>query len=694
MTSKKSTSVLGALLLVVMTWGLSGCALYEDLEPINPDDVAPESIVISPSSTTIELGGTTQLSATVFGPNDLELEDRQVEWMSSNSDRATVTSAGVVEGIAAGTVTITARVEDVSDTAQVEVVVPIDSVTIDPETAQLDVGQTEQFTATVVDVLGNEVDTSIVEWTSSREDVASIDGSGLVEGMKEGTTTITARARDKSATATVVVTASVANVDVSPNPAQVALDDTTQLTATVEDANGNELSGRDVAWESSDETIATVNSNGIVTGVSEGDVDITATSEGESGTALVQVTRPVATVSVTPDPVTLDVAETEQLSAVARDANGDEIQLNADAFRWRSGDQSIATVTGTGLVEGTGEGTVQVTAEVDGVSDGSEITVNRPVVSIEISPEVATVDVNSTVQLTATLLDANGDVISGRSVNWTSSNSNTASVDDTGTVTGHQEGDVVITARAEGVSATADITVGAPVDSVTVSPDGGAIEVADTLQLDASLQDAGGNTLQRPVTWSSSDPAVASVDDSGLVTGESEGTAQITAESEGVTDTVTVDVTAPVANVTISPDPVNLDLNGTQQLSAELLDANSNVLTGRTVTWSSSDSSVATVDSSGLVTAQSQGTTQVTATSEGVTDTVDVTVTSSVDSVVVTPDTPRIYADGSVQLSVEVLDANGDPLTGRTVTWSSSETGVATVDSAGLVTAVGPGEAT
>jgi uncharacterized protein YjdB len=650
--------------------------------------------VVAPEAETIEIGGTTQLTATVFGSNDVELEDRAVEWASSNADTATVTADGLVEGVSAGAVTITARVEGVSDTARVDVIVPIDSITVDPESAQLDVGQTQQLSATVLDVEGNEVDSSIVEWSSSRDDVASVDASGLVEGLKEGTTTITARAGGKSATATVTVSASVSSVEVTPNPAQVALEQTTQLTATVRDANGNELTGRDITWESSNEAIATVNDNGIVSGMSEGDVDITATAEGEAGTALVQVTRPVETVSVTPDPVTLDVAETEQLTAVARDVNGDEIQLNSDSFTWRSGDQSIATVTGTGLVEGTGEGTVEVTAEVNGVSGSSQITVNRPVVDIEISPETATVEVNSTIQLTATLLDANGDVITGRTVNWTSSNSNIASVDNTGTVTGNQEGDVVITARAEGISATADVTVGAPVDSVSITPDGATIEVTDTLQLDATLQDAGGNTLQRPISWSSSNASVASVDSNGLVTGESEGTAQITADSEGVTDTVTVDVTAPVATVTISPDPVDLDLNATQQLSVELRDANGNVLSGRTVNWSSSNSSIASVDSAGLVTANSEGTAQVSATSEGVSDSVNVNVTSTVSSVVVTPDTARIYADGTVQLSVQVLDANGDPLSGRTVNWSSNKTGVATVNSSGLVSAVGPGQAT
>jgi uncharacterized protein YjdB len=691
MAIEKSRSVFVALGVIVLVLSTSGCALYEDLEPIDSSEVPVETVTIAPESARVQIGDSTQLSATVRGPNDVELEDRTVEWMSSNPDKATVTSAGLVEGVSEGTVTITAQVDDVSATAQIDVFVPIESVTLEPTEANIEVGQTQQFTATVTDVEGGQVDASIVEWSSSQEDVASVDDSGLVEALKEGTTTITASAEGVSATATVTVTASVADVEVTPNPAQVGLGETTQLTATLTDANGNELTGRDVDWSSDDESIATVNSNGIVSAVSEGDVDITATSEGESGTALVQVTRPVASVTVSPDPITLDVAETEQLSATARDANGDEIQLSPDQFTWRSADSGIATVTGTGEVEGVGEGTTEITAEVDGQSGSSQVTVNRPVVSIEISPSSTSVEVNTTVQLTATLLDANDDVITGRPVNWSSSDPNVATVDSSGVVTGVQEGDVVITARAEGVNATANVSVGAPVATVDISPDGGAIDVGQTLQLDATIQDAGGNDLSRSVTWTSSAPGVVSVNQTGLATGQSQGTADITAESEGVSDTVSVTVSAPVDSVTVTPDPVNLDLNDTQQLDVELQDANGNVLTGRTVNWSSNAPGIASVDNSGLVTAVAEGTTQVTATSEGVSDSVSVTVTASVDDVVVSPGSVRIWSDEQTQLSVDVLDANGDPLTGRSVTWSSDDSAVATVDTNGMVSAVGPG---
>src|SRR5207247_123825 len=130
-----------------------------------------------------------------------------------------------------------------------------------------------------------------VAWTSSNTAMATVSSSGLVTGVTAGSATITATSEGKSGTAAITVTpAPVATVAVTPTTASLTVGQTTQLSATLKDANGNTLTGRTVAWTSSNTSMATVSSSGLVTGVTAGSATITATSEGKSGTAAITVT--------------------------------------------------------------------------------------------------------------------------------------------------------------------------------------------------------------------------------------------------------------------------------------------------------------------------------------------------------------------------------------------------------------------
>src|SRR5207245_8359632 len=138
--------------------------------------------------------------------------------------------------------------------------------------------------------------------------------------------------------------------------------------------NGNPLTGRVITWQSSDNTIATVNGSGLVSGVAAGGpVTMTATSEGQSGTATVTVTvAPVAAVTVTPSSGTVAIGQTVQLTATPRDASGNP--LTGRAIGWSSSDNTIATVSSTGLVSGVAAGgPVTITATSEGTSGTASI---------------------------------------------------------------------------------------------------------------------------------------------------------------------------------------------------------------------------------------------------------------------------------------------------------------------------------
>ena len=146
--------------------------------------------------------------------------------------------------------------------------------------------------------------------------------------------------------------------------------------------------------------------------------------------------------------------------------------------------------------------------------------------------------------------------------------------------------------------------------------------------------------------------------------------------------------------VAVTPSTVQVAaLGAMEQLTADVRDQNGNAMAGATVTWASSAPAVATVSATGLVTAAGNGTATITATAGSVSGTATVTVAQEVSAVAVTPAADTMVVGDTLRLAVEAADANGHPVAGAEFAWSSSDTLVAAVDDAGLVTGIGAGEA-
>ncbi|HYR99477.1 MAG TPA: Ig-like domain-containing protein, partial [Gemmatimonadales bacterium] len=339
---------------------------------------------------------------------------------------------------------------------------------------------------------------------------------------------------------------------------------------------------------------------------------------------------------IAPKNVTLQPNQAYDFVAVGFTATGDSADVSVT---WSASDGAV-TSTNNGKAHyghyqdgNCGAFKVAATSHPGNLSDTAYVTVagcTVPVASVSVSPASATVLAGQAVQLTATLKDANGNVLSGRVVTWASSNTSVAIADVNGNVTAIAPGSATITATSEGQSGTAAITVtNVPVASVTVTPASASIQQGQTIQLTATPKDANGNALTgRVVTWSSSNTSVASVNAGGFVTSGAAGSATITAASEGKSGTSAITVTSvPVASVTVSPAPASVQAGQTVQLTATPKDVNGNPLTGRVVSWSSSNTAVATVNASGLVTGVVAGSATITATSEGQSGTSAITVT-------------------------------------------------------------------
>jgi uncharacterized protein YjdB len=335
----------------------------------------------------------------------------------------------------------------------------------------------------------------------------------------------------------------------------------------------------------------------------------------------------VESVDVVPPVATVSVGGSFVLEAEARTADG--TLLAGRAAHWSVADPSIATVDGEGRVTALKLGVVQVAASIEGRSGLSTVTVTLiPVASVTITPANATLDVGDSARFTAVARDENGAPLSGRPIRWTSSSPVVATVSSSGMVTALSSGASIIKAESEGKSALASINVAArPVASVHITPSMDTVLAGQSVQLLATLLDDSGDPLAgKAVQWSSSNTSIASVSATGSVTGVSPGVVTVTATSEGKSGTAGVRVLASgPASITINPSSATVAVGDRLQLTAK--DQNGQTLPASDLTWSSTDTRIATVNGNGRVTARFPGTVTISASTGGVTGTATITVT-------------------------------------------------------------------
>lgn len=150
--------------------------------------------------------------------------------------------------------------------------------------------------------------------------------------------------------------------------------------------------------------------------------------------------------------------------------------------------------------------------------------------------------------------------------------------------------------------------------------------------------------------------------------------------------------TSTVDKITVAPTTATVAVNRQQAFTASALDASGNVLTGGTFTWASSDTTIATVDQTGVATGKSGGTAQITASTGTVTSSpATLTVQPAVASVAISPTSATIHVGATQQFTATATDVKGNTITGAQFSWSISFSGIATIDSSGLATGISPG---
>ena len=448
--------------------------------------------------------------------------------------------------------------------------------------------------------------------------------TAVAAGLGAANAVITATAGSVSGSSTLTVgTPALQSITVTPaNPAPLPIGVTLQFKAagSYSDGSTQDVTGS-AAWNSSSSAVASV-SGGLVTANSASTCTITATVGVVSGSVTVSVTpTTVASIKVTPagPPIGVNLpahAVQQQLLATATYSNGTTQDITALAT-WSTSSATDATVSGglvTGLVASTTPG---ITAAWAGQSGTLNVSVSTVLLSLAITPANPTVANNaSPLQFTATASNSDGSTpnVTG-SVTWSSSNTAVATISTGGqaTVTG-ATGSTVITAASGAVSASTTLTVTtATLKAISVSPAAASVASGLTQQLTATGSYSDGSTanLTGSVTWASTptsgEPTFSNPSAPGLATAKSTGTFSITAAWAGVTSgpmSLTVTAAVPVT-VVVSPASVSIASGQTEQFTATV--TNSDGSSGASVTWSSSNTSIATVDASGLASAVASG---------------------------------------------------------------------------------------
>jgi len=658
-------------------------------------------ITMSPTTLTLNIAQTSTLTATV-APINATLST--VKWTSSDETVATVDANGKVSAIKIGTATITASANDASGKSATCLVTvsakKVTSITVTATATALYMNETATVTASVIPTDATD---KTVTWTSDKPTVATVASDGTVTAGANvaGTVTITATANDGSGvTGTILITVSprlVTSITMSPTTATLYVNDNTTLTASVAPINAT-LST--VKWSSSDETVATVDANGKVTANKIGTATITASANdasGKSATCAITVTpRLVTSITMSSTTATLYVNDNTALTATVAPINA-----TLTSVKWTSSDETVATVDANGKVTANKIGTATITASANDASGKSAtcaITVTpRLVTNILVTPTATALNIGDSTTLTATVSPTNA---TDGTYTWSSSNKAIATVDANGKIIGVAVGTATITALANdasGKSATCLVTVNAVLPiSISTSTAIGFVTTDPSQTLTATIFPT--NTTDKTITWTSSNVNVATVNaKTGEVTPVGIGSCTITVSCNTATSvnascvvTVAASVTK-VTGITLDNSTLTITIGSTGTITATVAPLNA---TDKSVNWISSDPTIATV-ANGLISGLKIGTATITVTTVdgGYKTACNVTI-SAVSVTGVTLDQTTLLLNETsnpVQLTATVAPSNA---TERSVSWSSSNTAVASVSPSGVVSVQGIGTAT
>ena len=709
---------------------VSGCTT------ITVDPVLVSSITVQGQggATSVSTGNTLQMLATVLPAN---ATNPSVTWSVVNgTGTATINpSTGVLTGGAVGTVQVCATANDgsaVSGCTTINITsstVFVSSITVQGQGGATSVltGNTLQMVATVLPA--NATNPNVIWSVTNGSGTATINiSTGMLTAGNPGTVTVCATAVDGSGVqgCTVItinpILVSSITVQGQGGASTVLTGSTLQMVATVLPANANNPS---VTWSVINGTgSATINpSTGVLIGVTAGTVQVCATANDGSGvqgcTTITVISSAVLVTGITVQgqggATSVVSGATLQMVATVTPSNATNPNV---VWSVVNGTGSATINATTGVLSGGSQGTVQVCATA---TDGSGVqgctTINiDPILVTSISVQgqggATTVQSGTNLQMLATVLPSNATNLT---VTWSvASGTGTASINTaTGVLLGGNPGTVVVRATANdgsGVFGQAIITVSPVlVSSISVQGQGGATSIntpSGSLQMIATILPVNANN--QSVTWSINNPGIATISSTGLLTAYADGLVTVTAtanDGSGVSGSTVITITNQtvlVTNIIVQGqngiDYINVNA-GTLQMLATIIPTSA---TTQSVTWSVDNPGIATINASGVLQALTNGIVTVIATAtdgSGVFGSKQVTVSNQGGPGIVLVSSIQVLAaggassinvpSGTLQMFAVVAPSNA---TNPSVTWSVTNSSIATINSSGILQAIRNGQ--
>lgn len=641
------------------------------------------SIAFGSKAEYIAVGGSKTVDLR-FTPSDNV--NKNVTYSSSDTSIFTVTQEGVITGVKEGIAVLSCVAEDLGQSGAITCMVYVTpqevsatDFSITPSEDTVYIGSTIQLTPVFT-----PEDTTIrdVTWTSSDEAKATVDADGVVSGIAEGTTVITATYKDttndnKVWTSTCIVTVEKAPIyatgfEVSPTTQNIICGDEFTITPkfTPEDTTN-----QTVIYQSLDETIVTVNTSGVVTGVGPGDaiVQCTSVDGGFNATVAVHVDKAVD-FKLSPQKRDLAIGQSFTPKKVIKPANAKKTAT------WKSSNTKIATVNSAGKVTAKKKGTCTITCTLTKYRQSAtcKVKVGKLYSKVRLNKHNIRIGLNQSYRLKATVKT---NAAKTPKLKWKSSNSRILKVSSGGKITAKRVGIArvtVMTKDAIHAKASCKVRVIRRVTSIRLNTNYTVCYVGRSKQLHAIIKPKSASV--KKVKWQSSDKNIVQVNGSGKIWGIAEGDAYVTATTTDGSNKrarcfVKVVEPTPVTSIVIAQQDVTMKRGDSLKLSYSVLPSDNS----DEIEFSSDNKRVATVNRKGVVKAVGTGNATITilATS-GVSSTVNVNVVALNKSEL-----------NLRQYDSETLIVHG---TSNAVTWYSSNTRVAVVTN-GKVVAKGIGTA-
>lgn len=549
-----------------------------------------------------------------------------------------------------------------------------------------DKGRTVRFYATAYP---EGVKVGTITWKSSNEKVATVDSEGNVTAVGGGEAVITATA--DGLTASCLATVNVPITGISLDKTSINLVNGTNnsetIKATISPDDYYPKDNDTITWKSSNEKVATVN-DGVVTLVGSGDATITAIVDGKSAEAKVNVNVPIKSLTIDKSEQNISIIPNQEVTLHPTINPTSPVPTAGTTITWTSSDNSVATVE-NGVVKGVNAGNAVITGSLGGKSFTSNVKVLKAIDGLAIS-EQDTLEITKGENKQLKVTASNSDAEEALSVKWSSSNEKVATVDQKGNVKAVAAGDATITAsltRNANIKAERKIKVVIPIKGVNIDNVNNNqidVEINKTFTPDITLDPK--DTTDKDVTWSSSDESVVNVNKTtGVVTALKNGKATITGTyARGVTVSYTVNVIVPITNITLDKTGT-VNLNRGDKIVVTPTITPNNTTEDKKVTYKSSNENVAVIDANGNITAVGKGEATITAKvgKNNVTASFNVKVKAPIKSIKIKGDNLSVNRKSSIKLDAIIDPEDTDD--NRTITWTSSDTSVATVDNNGNV---------